>query len=119
MYVSALSYFIHEITGSSLVAWWLGFWAFTAIAQVQSLVRELRSRKTHGMPPQNNNRDEETKSQRLSDLSECPRMDSKDSNADPPDLEHVFFFFEEGKVYAFFFFFLAALGLSCSMRDLR
>ena len=28
---------------SSLVAYWLEFWAFTAVAQVQSLVRELRS----------------------------------------------------------------------------
>ena len=27
---------------SSLVAYWLEFWAFTAVAQVQSLVRELR-----------------------------------------------------------------------------
>ena len=32
-------------TGSSLVAEWLGFWAFTAVAWVQSLVGELRSRK--------------------------------------------------------------------------
>ena len=29
--------------GSSLVAQWLGFWAFTALARVQSLLRELRS----------------------------------------------------------------------------
>ena len=28
---------------SSLVAYWLEFWAYTAVAQVQSLVRELRS----------------------------------------------------------------------------
>ena len=30
------------------MAWWLGFWAFTAVAQVQSLVGELRSRKLRG-----------------------------------------------------------------------
>ena len=30
------------IIRNSLVAWWLGFWAFTAVAQVQSLFRELR-----------------------------------------------------------------------------
>lgn len=30
---------------SSLVAWWLGFWAFSAMTQVQSLVRELTSHK--------------------------------------------------------------------------
>ena len=29
--------------GSSLVGWWLGFQAFTAMAQVQSLVRELET----------------------------------------------------------------------------
>ena len=34
--------------GSSLVAWWLGFQAFTAVARVQSLVGELRSCKPHG-----------------------------------------------------------------------
>ena len=28
---------------SSPVAWWLQFWAFIAMAQVQFLVRELRS----------------------------------------------------------------------------
>ena len=33
--------------GSSLVAWWLGFWAFTA--QVQSLGRELRLCNRHGV----------------------------------------------------------------------
>lgn len=38
----------HQIkyrTGSSLVAWTLGFWAFTAMARIQSLVSELRSSK--------------------------------------------------------------------------
>ena len=34
---------------SSLVAWWLGFWAFTAVARVQSLVRELRSHEPRGI----------------------------------------------------------------------
>ena len=33
------------MTESSLVAYWLGLWTFTAMAQVQSLVRELRSGK--------------------------------------------------------------------------
>ena len=32
-------------TGSSLIACWLGFRAFTAVAWVQSLIRELRSHK--------------------------------------------------------------------------
>jgi len=31
--------------GSSPMAWWLQFWAFIAVAQVQFLVRELRSYK--------------------------------------------------------------------------
>ena len=35
------------IEGSSLVVQWLGFGAFTAVARVQSLVRELRSCKQH------------------------------------------------------------------------
>ena len=34
-----------HIPESSLVAWWLGFQTFTAVAQVQSLVQELRSIK--------------------------------------------------------------------------
>ena len=34
--------------GSSLVALLLGFWAFTVVAWVQSLVGELRSRKFRG-----------------------------------------------------------------------
>ena len=33
--------------GRSLVVYWLGFGAFTAGAQVQSLVRELRSHRPH------------------------------------------------------------------------
>ena len=33
---------------SSLVAKWLGFWAFTPMAQFHSLVRELRSHKLDG-----------------------------------------------------------------------
>ena len=35
-------------SGSSLVVQWLGFGAFTAVAQVQSLVAELRSLKPLG-----------------------------------------------------------------------
>ena len=35
--------------GSSLVDEWLGFWAFTAAAQVLSLTGKLRSCKLHGM----------------------------------------------------------------------
>ena len=31
--------------GGSLVAWWLGFWAFTAVVWIQSLVRELGPHK--------------------------------------------------------------------------
>ena len=34
-----------DFLGSSLVAYWLGFQPFTAMAWVQSLVGELRSRK--------------------------------------------------------------------------
>lgn len=33
---------------SSLVALWLGLWVFTAMDQVQSLIRELRCGKTCG-----------------------------------------------------------------------
>ena len=36
------------LVGNSLVAWWLGTWIFMAMAQVQSLVGELRSYKLHG-----------------------------------------------------------------------
>ena len=36
-------------TGNSLVVQWLGLWTFTATAWVQSLVRELRSHKLHGV----------------------------------------------------------------------
>jgi len=36
---------INGLEGSSLVAWWLGFQAVTAMAQVQSLAGELRSHK--------------------------------------------------------------------------
>ena len=35
--------------GISLVAQWLGSWAFTAVTQVQSLARELKSHKPHGV----------------------------------------------------------------------
>ena len=38
----------HLQTGNSLVVQWLGLCAFTARAQVQSLVRELRSHKPLG-----------------------------------------------------------------------
>ena len=31
--------------GGSLVAWWLGFWAFTAVVWIKSLVRELGPHK--------------------------------------------------------------------------
>ena len=37
------------IWGNSLVVQWLGLGAFTAVAQVQSLVGELRSPKPRGM----------------------------------------------------------------------
>ena len=33
-------------SGIFLVVWYLGFWAFVTVAQVQSLVRELRSHKS-------------------------------------------------------------------------
>ena len=52
---SALAVFLKRIkqdeceSRSSLVAWWLGFWAFTAMTQVQSLVGELTSRKPKKM----------------------------------------------------------------------
>ena len=35
---------IQELWGSSLVAQWLAFWAFTAVAQVQSLVGSCKLR---------------------------------------------------------------------------
>ena len=31
------------------MVWWLGFWAFTSMAQVQSMAEEMRSHKSHGM----------------------------------------------------------------------
>ena len=31
------------------MTWWIGFWAFIALAQVQSLDRELRFCKPHGV----------------------------------------------------------------------
>ena len=41
---------IRKVPGGVLLAvQWLGLSAFTAMAQVQSLVRELRSCKSHGM----------------------------------------------------------------------
>ena len=36
-----------ESRGNSLVAYWLGFQAFTAVSQVQSLVGELTPHKLH------------------------------------------------------------------------
>ena len=39
---------IIKILGNSLEVQWLGLSAFTAMAQVQSLVGELRSHKTRG-----------------------------------------------------------------------
>ena len=39
-----------ETYGTSLVAQWLGLHAVTAVAQVQSLVRELRYCKLHCAP---------------------------------------------------------------------
>ena len=42
-------FFFKSVTvGSSLVASWLGFRAFTAMTQVRSLVREVRSSKPRG-----------------------------------------------------------------------
>ena len=38
-----------------LVAWWLAFWVFTTIVQVQSLVRELRFHKLCGAAKIHNN----------------------------------------------------------------
>ena len=40
--------------GSSLVVQWTGFSVFTAVAWVQFLVRELRSRKPKKTPPKQN-----------------------------------------------------------------
>ena len=44
--------------GNSLVVQWLGLGAFTAVAQVQPLVKELRSLKPCGIAPQNKIRQE-------------------------------------------------------------
>ena len=38
-----------DVVRSSLVAQWIGLCAFTAVSWVQSLVRELRSYKLHGI----------------------------------------------------------------------
>ena len=37
--------FLKTAIRSSPVAWWLGFWAFSAVGRVQSLMGELRTRK--------------------------------------------------------------------------
>ena len=42
------------IIGSSLVVQWLGFWAFIAVARVQSLVGELRFHKPCGTAKKKN-----------------------------------------------------------------
>jgi len=36
------------------VAYWLGFWVFTALAQVQSLIREVGSHKPQVKPKNKN-----------------------------------------------------------------
>ena len=45
-----------EVSGSSLAAQWLGFWAFIAVIQVQPLVKELRSYKLCGTTNKQKNR---------------------------------------------------------------
>ena len=52
-FLTCKKYQEYEEIGSSLVAEWLAFQAFTAMTQVQSLVRELRSFKPHGMIKKN------------------------------------------------------------------
>ena len=51
-----------KLRGNSLVVQWLGLSTFTAGAQVQSLVGELRSCKPHGVAKKKKNK--ETKAQR-------------------------------------------------------
>ena len=50
-----VSLFIKLAIGNSRTLQWLGLGAFTAGARVQSLIGELRSRKLHGVAPQNKN----------------------------------------------------------------
>ena len=49
LFITGLQLNKEQIWGSSLVVWWLGFSAFTAMVQIQSLVGKLRSQKLRGM----------------------------------------------------------------------
>lgn len=46
--------------GSSVVAYWLEYWAFTDVSWVQSLVRELRYHRLYGMAKKKKNSKIET-----------------------------------------------------------
>lgn len=46
---------LKKFVGSSLVAYWLRFWAFTVMAWVQNLVEKLRSHKLHDMAKKKEN----------------------------------------------------------------
>ena len=51
--------------GTSLAVQWLGLGAFTAVARVQSLVRELRSRKVCGTAKNKRTKEDKESGQRL------------------------------------------------------
>ena len=56
--------------GNSLVVQWLGLSAFTAAAQVQSLVGELRSHKLCGLARIKNKEDGRGKTEHIRDLDD-------------------------------------------------
>ena len=63
--------------GNSLVDRWLGLGAFTATAQVQSLVGELRSRKPCGKAKKKKKKEEEEEEERKK-RSKCQKSFGQD-----------------------------------------
>jgi len=76
--------------GSSLVASWLGLWVFTAMDQLQSLVRELRHCKTCGTAKKKK-RQREPRNTHV-----CLRNGLKTTASKPPNREKVFLFHKWG-----------------------
>ena len=74
--------------GSSLVASWLGLWVFTAMDQVQSLVREQRHCKTCGTAKKKKTEPRNTHM--------CLRNGLSTTASKPPNREKVFLFHKWG-----------------------
>lgn len=75
---------------SSLVALWLGLWVFTAMDQVQSLIRELRCGKTCGTAKKKG-REREPRNTHV-----CLRNGLSTTASKPPNREKVFLFHKWG-----------------------